>query len=103
MQIDGNPKAIKLEQAYKRGDRDLGRKLQDEFIEELREALKTQDHCSCTNQSCSLHGHCVECVAMHRAHKGHLPNCFKDMVNERLAVLSELTEHSVSHFIEKQK
>ena len=38
----------------------------------------------------------VSCVAMHRAHRDHLPNCFHDMVNERLLSLSSLTEHSIA-------
>lgn len=37
----------------------------------------------------------MECVAIHRAHKDHLPNCFRNMINERIEKLSELTEHSI--------
>jgi hypothetical protein len=33
-------------------------------------------------------------VIIHRGHGDHLPHCFQNMVNERIAVLSALTEHS---------
>ena len=35
-----------------------------------------------------------ECVAIHRAHQEHVPNCMRTMINQKIAVLSELTEHT---------
>lgn len=87
-------------QAFHKGERTLGYQLQDEFVAELRESLGTQDHCTC-EKACKHHGQCVECVAIHRAHREHLPNCFKSMVNEKIAILSGLTEHSVMEQIKK--
>lgn len=40
------------------------------------------------------HGNCKECVAIHRAHQEHVPNCMRAMINNKLKVLSELTEHT---------
>jgi len=65
--------------------------LQDKFLEEVMSS--GEDLCSCPS-SCKFHGKCVECVAIHRGHRDHLPHCFRDMVNERIEGLSELTEHS---------
>lgn len=100
MIIDNNPKEKEAMEAFHSGDRPLGYKLQDEFVHELRDSLGKIDHCTC-KKACKYHGHCVECVAIHRAHREHLPNCFQSMVNERIEKLSELTEHSVAEQIKK--
>jgi hypothetical protein len=101
MIIDNNPKEKEAMEAFKQGERSLGYKLQDEFVAELRESiLKEEDHCSC-EKACKYHGKCAECVAIHRAHRDHLPNCFRSMINERIKKLSELSEHSFVEQIEK--
>jgi len=94
MAIDGNPKVKAALNAVRIGDKARGEKLQDEFVAELRESIKTRDHCSCT-ALCKYHGKCMECVAIHRAHQDHLPSCLWGIVNGRLAALSELTEYSI--------
>lgn len=96
MIIDGNEKETQAMLAFNAGDKALARKLEQEFLDELKE-LKASggDHCSC-KAPCRHHGDCVSCVAMHRAHRNHLPACFHDMVNERLLGLSSLTEHSIA-------
>lgn len=94
MLIDGNLKEKEAMEAFHRGERNEGLKIQDEFIKDLHEAIKTQDHCSC-QKPCKYHGKCLECVAIHRAHQEHLPNCFQLMVNRKIENLSELTEHSI--------
>ena len=100
MIIDNNPKEKEAMKAFHKGDRSLGQKIQDEFVEELRASLGKTDHCSC-QKACKYHGKCIECVAIHRAHREHLPNCFRSMVNERIEKLSELTEHTALEQIEK--
>ena len=94
MKIDGHAKEKEAMKEFHEGNRQEGIKIQDEFVAELREALKSQDHCSC-KKPCKYHGKCVECVAIHRAHQEHLPNCFRSMVNEKIAVLSGLTEDTI--------
>ena len=94
MKIDGHEKEKEAMKEFHKGNRQEGIKIQDEFVAELREALKSQDHCSC-KKPCKYHGKCVECVAIHRAHQEHLPNCFRSMVNEKIAVLSGLTEDTI--------
>lgn len=93
MRIDGNETERRAMEAFHRGDRAEGMRIQDAFIAEFREAYAGKDHCSC-EKACKFHGRCVECVAIHRAHQDHLPNCFHPMVNERVHALSALTEHS---------
>jgi hypothetical protein len=56
-------------------------------------ARKNGDYCPCQSD-CALHGDCFSCVQIHRGHRGHLPLCMWDMVNERIAELASLTEGS---------
>ena len=93
MIIDGNPTETEAMKEFLKGNAQEGSRLQDIFIAEFLEAIKTQDYCPC--KGCKYHGKCLECVAIHRGHRHHLPNCFRDMVNEKLCKLSELTEHTV--------
>lgn len=94
MKIDNNEIEKKAMAAFRAGDRETGHKIQDEFVSQFREAYADQDHCSC-KKPCKYHGKCKECVAIHRAHRDHLPNCFHSMINERIKIMSELTEHSM--------
>ena len=62
-----------------------------EFLRQVRES---GDHCPC-KEACRHHGNCFECVTIHRGHRDHLPMCLWDMVNERIAALSHITEGSL--------
>ena len=93
MKIDGNPMEKEAMAQFHQGNDAEGHRLQDGFVREFEEAYQGKDHCTCTN-ACKFHGNCRVCVAIHRAHKEHVPNCFHPMLNERIAALSELTEHS---------
>ena len=44
-----------------------------------------------------------ECVAIHRAHQEHVPNCMRPMLNKKIRMLSELTEHTIANEIEAPK
>ena len=94
MIIDGNPIEKKAMEAFHDGDRKKGVDLQNQFVSDFRKEFKSKDHCSCT-KSCPYHGKCMECVAIHRAHQDHLPNCFRNMVNDKIAQISKLTEDTV--------
>jgi len=94
MNIDGNQKEKDAMAAFHRGDSAEGYRLQGEFISVFRAEYREKDHCSCT-KSCEYHGNCKECVAIHRAHEDHIPNCFHNMVNSKIKSLSELTEHTM--------
>lgn len=93
MVIDGNELETEAMRYFLAGDNDTGNRLQEEFVAEFHRALREErlDHCSCQTKNCKYHGKCIDCVAIHRAHRDHLPNCFHSMVNERIARLSELT------------
>lgn len=99
MKIDNNPKEIEAMQAFHRGDRQEGLRLQEEFASAFREAYKEKDHCPC-QKACRYHGNCKECVAIHRAHQEHVPNCMRPLINNKLRALSELTEHTLANEIE---
>ncbi len=94
MNIDDNEIQKEAMRAFHAGDRELGFKLQDDFVAAFHSHYDGKDHCSCA-KPCKFHGKCVECVAIHRAHREHLPNCFQSMVNEKLKAVSGLTEHSI--------
>ena len=40
------------------------------------------------------------CVAIHRAHQEHVPNCMRPLINKKLILMSELTEHTLANEIE---
>lgn len=82
-------------EAFKSGNKEEGTRLQEEFVATFREEYSDKDHCSCQKE-CRYHGNCKECVAIHRAHEDHLPDCMHEIVNARLVLLSEITEHSFS-------
>ncbi|MDW2799874.1 LPS biosynthesis protein [Clostridium boliviensis] len=102
MIIDENDKEKEAMKAFHQGNREEGLKLQEEFAAQFREEYKEKDHCSC-KKVCRYHGNCKECVAIHRAHQEHLPNCMRPIVNKKLIILSELTEHTLANEIEPPK
>ena len=51
-------------------------------------------------KACRYHGNCKECVAIHRAHQEHVPNCMRPLINKKLKLMSELTEHTLANEIE---
>jgi len=91
MVIDNNETEKQAMEAFRSGDDATGHRLQNRFLSEVR--ASGQDHCSCTVK-CRHHGHCVDCVVIHRGHQDHLPSCFNSMVNLKIAALSALTEHT---------
>lgn len=44
-----------------------------------------------------------EYEAIHRAHQEHVPNCMRPLLNKKIKILSELTEHSIAEEIEPPK
>jgi hypothetical protein len=98
MIIDRNQKEIDAMAEFHKGNKQEGHRLQDEFAAEFREEYKDKDHCSC-HVACKYHGNCKECVAIHRAHQEHVPNCMRPLVNNKIKQLSELTEHSIKNEI----
>lgn len=102
MKIDGNQKEKDAMAAFHRGDWKEGFRLQEEFASAFREEYKDKDHCSCT-KACPYHGNCKECVAIHRAHEEHVPNCMHPMLNRKIGLISELTEHSIVAEIQQDR
>ena len=93
MKIEHNPKELEAMKEFHRGNRVEGLKLQEEFAAEFRKEYADKDHCPC-KKACRYHGNCKECVAIHRAHQEHVPNCMRPMINKKIKLLSELTEHT---------
>lgn len=102
MMIDGNTKEKDAMKAFHAGDRAEGLRLQEEFAAEFREEYKDKDHCPCV-KACRYHGNCKECVAIHRAHQEHVPNCMRPLLNNKFKALSELTEHTLALEIQPPK
>lgn len=102
MIIDDNPTEKEAMKAFHAGCRDKGLKIQEEFASEFRREYAEKDHCPC-QKACRYHGNCKECVAIHRAHGEHVPNCMRPLINRKLKLLSELTEHTLAYEIEPPK
>ena len=98
MKIEYNEKEIAAMEEFHKGNRAEGLRLQEEFRKEYAD----KDHCPC-QKACRYHGNCKECVAIHRAHQEHVPNCMRPMINKKLKILSELTEHTLANEIEAPK
>lgn len=91
MKIDGNPKEKLAHENYCNGNIDEYRRLQNEFLEEFHREEK--DTCPC-REACRYHGNCRDCVAIHRGHQAHVPNCMRPLLNDKIRGLSALTEGS---------
>ena len=102
MKIEYNEKEIAAMAGFHKGNRAEGLRLQEEFASEFRKEYADKDHCPC-QKACRYHGNCKECVAIHRAHQEHVPNCMRPMINKKLKILSELTEHTLANEIEAPK
>lgn len=90
--VDYNTKEMEAMELFLKGEKVKAHKLQREFLDEIMST--GEDLCSCSATDCPYHGKCLECVMIHRGHGEHLPECFKLMVNKRIAILSGLTEDS---------
>ena len=99
MVIEGNQTEIDAMKEFHNGNRKKGLELQEQFAAEFREEYKEKDHCPC-KKACRYHGNCKECVAIHRAHQEHVPNCMRPIINAKIKLLSELTEHMIAEEIE---
>ena len=99
MEIDNNPIEINAMDAFRRGETKEAHRLQDSFLDAFHKGLEQgEDFCSCI-ADCKHHGHCMDCVVLHRGHGDHLPECMRDIVNRKLLSFSELTEHSVKNLL----
>ena len=99
MKIEGNEIEKAAMAEFHKGNRAEGLRLQEEFAAQFRQEYKEKDHCPC-QKACRYHGNCKEGVAIHRAHQEHVPNCMREMLNKRIRLLSELTEHTIAREIE---
>lgn len=102
MIIDGNEKERAAMREFHKGNRQEGLRLQEEFAADFRREYQDKDHCPC-KKACRYHGNCKECVAIHRAHQEHVPNCLRPMINQKIKLLSELTEHTLANEIKPPK
>ena len=102
MMIENNPKEPAAMKEFEKPNRPEWLRFQEEFAAEFREEYKDKDHCPC-KKACRYHGNCKECVAIHRAHQEHVPSCLRPMLNKKIKLLSELTEHSLADEIEPPK
>ena len=85
MIIEGNQKELDAMKEFHKGNRQEGLRLQEELAAEFREEYKDKDHCPC-RKACRYHG-----------------NCMRPLINRKIRILSELTEHSVASEIEPPK
>ena len=48
--------------------------------------------CPCPKKLCEWNGKCKECVAIHRFHNDHIPECLQPMLNDKLKALVTVGE-----------
>ena len=99
MMIEHNPKELAAMEEFHKGNRQKGLELQEEFAAAFREEYREKDHCPC-KKACRYHGNCKECVAIHRAHQEHVPNCMRPNLNQNIKLLSQHTEHTITEEIQ---
>lgn len=99
MIIEHNLKELAAMEEFHKGNRQKGLELQEEFAAAFREEYREKDHCPC-KKACRYHGNCKECVAIHRAHQEHVPNCMRPILNQKIKLLSQLTEHTIAEEIQ---
>ena len=102
MIIDNNPIEKAAMEQFHCGNREEGLRIKEEFASAFRVEYQNKDHCPC-QKACRYHGNCKECVAIHRAHGEHVPNCMRPMLNQKIRLLSELTEHTLANEITAPK
>jgi hypothetical protein len=56
--------------------------------------------CSCPKAKCEWHGKCLECVTLHRYNKDHVPNCFQQIINDKIRAIASIGEMTA---IEKEQ
>lgn len=96
MKIDGHQTEIDAMDLFKQRKPVDANKLQDKFLDELHDYISEGgDYCSC-KAACKHHGHCIDCVSIHRGHRDHLPDCLKSMLNERMSMVLGLTESEIA-------
>lgn len=99
MMIEHNPKELAAMEEFHKGNRQKGLELQEEFAAAFREEYREKDHCPC-KKACRYHGNCKECAAIHCAHQEHVPNCMRPILNQKIKLLSQLTEHTIAEEIQ---
>jgi hypothetical protein len=99
MKIDENETARDAMECFRKNCNKKGEDLLKDFLNDVKQS--GQDYCSC-KEKCRYHGKCMQCVIIHRGHGDHLPECFYNMINKKIGVLSELTEHSFKKSTENE-
>ena len=95
MKIENNERALLQDALDRAGRKEEARAIKADLLKELK---GSGDYCPC-REACELHGDCFGCVQIHRMHRGHLPLCMWDIVNERIADIATLTEGSFAKYV----
>ena len=89
MIIDGNPIEKAAMEQFHNGNREKGLRIQEEFASAFRIEYQNKDHCPC--------------LKVCRYHQEHVPNCMRPILNQKICLLSELTEHTITNEITPPK
>ena len=95
MEIDRHPLALLQDRLSREGKHEESAKVKQQFCRRCGKAAISAP--ARPNASCT--GDCFACVQIHRGHRGHLPYCMWDMVNERIAEVAGLTEGSFRKYM----
>jgi len=63
----------------------------------VQEIIDSGKHpkCSCKNTKCEQHGHCFECVMVHRHYGNHFPECLQFIISGKISELAKTAEMSI--------
>jgi hypothetical protein len=64
------------------------------LIRQARAFLATAEgaDCPCPNTKCEWHGKCTECVRLHRHYGEHVPNCFQQLLQDKVREIASVAE-----------
>lgn len=57
--------------------------------------VSLNEKCPCAQTHCPILGNCAICVQNHLEHRRHIPECFQDVLREKVRPLAELMEYKV--------
>ena len=54
--------------------------------------VSLNEKCPCQQKFCAILGNCVLCVQNHLDHRRHVPECFQDILRDKIRPLADLME-----------
>ncbi|GEM_PF-2248975 len=69
----------------------------------VEEYIALHPKCDCPNLKCEQHGHCFECVMVHRHFGNHVPHCLQFMLRDKVKELAKVAEMRIAEEVPRQQ